>query len=212
MPKFFSSVFVKLFATLAVAGIAINLGIILFIGSFRHHISTSYESHLVRYIDFLVRELGEPPDLERARRLAAETQMKIAYDSAAVHWSTHPAEEFPQPHRYHLMRFQKGRIRAGSYHGNHVINVAQHDGRLTFFVPRALDAEQKIMRFGFILLLSITLLLVAVYFAIRRVLKPLRWLEHGVQQIAQGQLAHRVPVQGHDELAALSRSFNAMTR
>jgi len=79
-------------------------------------------------------------------------------------------------------------------------------------VPRALDAEQKIKRFGFILLLGITLLLAAVYLAIRRVLKPLQWLAHGVQQVAQGQLAHQVPVHGRDELGALSRSFNAMTR
>ncbi|MFZ1982842.1 MAG: HAMP domain-containing sensor histidine kinase [Desulfatitalea sp.] len=212
MPKLFSSVFVKLFAILVAAGIGINLGIILFIGPFRHHISTSYESHLARYIDFLVREIGEPPDLDRARRLAAETAMKIAYDSAAVQWSTHPADEFPAPIRYHLMRFLDGRIRVGSYHGHHVIYVAQNDGRFTFFVPRALSAEKKIKQFGFILLFGITLLLVGVYFAIRGVLKPLQWLKYGVQQVAQGQLAHRVPVKGRDELGELSRSFNTMTQ
>jgi signal transduction histidine kinase len=109
------------------------------------------------------------------------------------------------------MRFRDGHIRVGSHHGHHVLYVTRSDARFTFFVPRAPGAEEKIKRFGFLLLLGITLLLAAVYFAIRRVLRPLNWLAHGVRQLAQGQLAHRVPVRSDDELGALSRSFNVMT-
>ncbi len=212
MPKIFSSVFVKLFAILVAAGIGINLAILLFIGSFRHHLSTTYESHLARYIDFLVQEIGEPPDLQRAQRLATETGMKIAYDSPSRQWATHPRGEFPEQVCHHLFNLQDGRIQAGSYHGQHVFYVARDDGRLTFFLPKTWDADRKIKVFGLILLLGITLLLAAVYFAIRRVLKPLRGLEEGVRQVAQGRLGHQVPVQGRDELSALSRSFNDMTR
>lgn len=212
MPKLFFSVFVKLFAILVAAGIGINLAIILFIGSFRHHLSTTYESHLARYIDFLVQEIGDPPDLPRAQRLAAESGMKIAFDSPSQRWATHPRSEFPAQVRYHLIDLGDGRIQAGSYHGQHVIYVARNDGRFTFFLPRAWDAGKKIKVFGTILLLGITCLMAAVYFAIRRVLQPLRGLEEGVRQVAQGRLGHQVPVRGQDELSALSHSFNEMTR
>lgn len=45
----------------------------------------------------------------------------------------------------------------------------------------------------------------------RRWLAPIRALMAGAQAVAQGRLETRVPVQGQDELATLSRSFNAMS-
>lgn len=46
----------------------------------------------------------------------------------------------------------------------------------------------------------------------RRWLRPVRWLTEGAQQMAAGRLDARVPEQGRDELAALSRAFNHMAR
>jgi signal transduction histidine kinase len=43
------------------------------------------------------------------------------------------------------------------------------------------------------------------------VLKPLRWLKQGVEQVARGELSYRVPVKRSDELRDLSVSFNTMT-
>ena len=51
----------------------------------------------------------------------------------------------------------------------------------------------------------------AVTFAVRRmVLRPLRSLQRGAEAIAQGDLGHRVPVEGRDEFAELAGSFNEM--
>jgi two-component system, OmpR family, sensor histidine kinase BaeS len=44
----------------------------------------------------------------------------------------------------------------------------------------------------------------------RRVLRPIRALATAARQLGQGDLSGRVPVQGHDELTDLSRSFNRM--
>ena len=44
---------------------------------------------------------------------------------------------------------------------------------------------------------------------IRRLLKRLDVLQHSVQRFGEGDLSARVPVQGHDEVADLSRQFNA---
>lgn len=46
----------------------------------------------------------------------------------------------------------------------------------------------------------------------RRWLAPIRALMDGAQAVAQGRLETRVPEQGHDELATLSRSFNTMAK
>ena len=65
--------------------------------------------------------------------------------------------------------------------------------------------------FGFVWMLALVGVAVAVgvFPIIRRLLKRLDVLQHGVQRFGEGDLAARVPVQGHDEVADLSRQFNA---
>jgi signal transduction histidine kinase len=210
MPKFFSSIFVKLMIIILIAGLGINLAIIFFFGAFRHHIANNFRPHLTRYIDYLAKDIGNPPDPERARRIAAQTNMIIAYSSPDLSWSTSdipfsfPADRMRTWHR-------NDRVMAGSYHGAHVVHVRHGDGRLSFFLPYQPDAERKIKIISICLLLFITTLMVGAYFAIRWILKPLRWLKKGVDQVAQGDLSHRVPLKRADELRDLSASFNTMT-
>jgi two-component system OmpR family sensor kinase len=65
--------------------------------------------------------------------------------------------------------------------------------------------------FGFVWMLGLVGLAVAVgvFPIIRRLLKRLDVLQRSVQRFGEGDLAARVPVQGHDEVADLSRQFNA---
>lgn len=65
--------------------------------------------------------------------------------------------------------------------------------------------------FGFLWMLALVGIAVAlgVFPIIRRLLKRLENLQRSVQRFGEGDLATRVPVQGNDELADLSRQFNA---
>ena len=65
--------------------------------------------------------------------------------------------------------------------------------------------------FGFVWMLGLVGLAVAVgvFPIIRRLLSRLEVLQRGVQRFGEGDLAARVPVHGHDEVADLSRQFNA---
>ena len=59
----------------------------------------------------------------------------------------------------------------------------------------------------------LTVLAVAVlfslYFTVKTV-RPLRRLEAGAQQIGEGKLSHRIPVNSSDELGSVTQSFNVM--
>ncbi|KNB53779.1 sensor histidine kinase [Streptomyces caatingaensis] len=59
-------------------------------------------------------------------------------------------------------------------------------------------------------LLSVGLAVVPALFAARSVLRPVRELRRGAQQITDGALDTRLKVTGRDELAELSRTFNGM--
>ena len=65
--------------------------------------------------------------------------------------------------------------------------------------------------FGFVWMLGLVGLAVAVgvFPIIRRLMKRLEVLQRSVQRFGEGDLAARVPVQGNDEVADLSRQFNA---
>jgi signal transduction histidine kinase len=75
--------------------------------------------------------------------------------------------------------------------------------------PWAADHENA----GIILMamgVTLSAILAAAYFFIRRVLRPLRTLKSGVEALGAGRLEHRVPQNGHDEFRDLSEAFNTM--
>ncbi len=64
---------------------------------------------------------------------------------------------------------------------------------------------------GFVWMLGVVGIAVALgaFPVVRRLLKRLEVLQSSVQSFGEGDLSIRVPVQGHDEVADLSRQFNA---
>lgn len=210
MPKMFSSIFVKLMVVILVAGLGINLALILFFGAFRHHVAGSYHPHLNRYVNYLLKDIGNPPSQSRAMEIAKETNMVITYEGKDQNWTTSKKPiKFPT-HRMHIWH-SNGHLQAGSHHGTYMVSVKQAGGQLTFLLPHQSDAEKKIKVISVCLLLLISVLMVGAYLVIRSVLKPLRWLKQGVDQVAMGDLSHRVPLKRPDELRDLSASFNTMT-
>ena len=193
-----------------VAGLGINLAIIFFFGAFRHHVAGNFRPHLTQYINYLIDDIGDPPDPERARQIAEQTRMIITYASADSNWSTADRPLASPAGRMHILH-RSDRVIAGTVDGAYVLQVRQGDSRLSFYLPHQPDAEKKIKIISICLLLFITMLMIGAYLAIRRVLKPLRWLKRGVDQVARGDLMHRVPLRRADELRDLSLSFNTMT-
>lgn len=60
-----------------------------------------------------------------------------------------------------------------------------------------------VLQFGFLAVLCVIGLALFIT-------RPLRRLSHSMDRIAAGDLEHRIPVRGHDEVAAMGQSFNTM--
>jgi signal transduction histidine kinase len=58
---------------------------------------------------------------------------------------------------------------------------------------------------------GLAVVMLAVWFAVGWLLKPVRWLDQGVARVAAGELGHRIPTRENDELGRLAMQFNAMT-
>jgi HAMP domain-containing protein len=51
-----------------------------------------------------------------------------------------------------------------------------------------------------------------IYLLTRRILVPVRQLTAAAQRVSQGDLSHKIPTNGKDEIGKLAQTFNSMTR
>lgn len=71
--------------------------------------------------------------------------------------------------------------------------------------------EQVMLTFTVMASLCVVLLLVILYFSTTRIINPLQKMVVATQEIAKGDLSHKVEVNSKDEIGYLAESFNQMT-
>ncbi len=207
--KLFGSVFTRLLLAILVTGLMINLLVIGLFGFIRHKVDASMRAHLIQYINYITTDLGTPPKVERAREIARAANMIIRYTSPGMNWST--SDHFnPIPaRRVHIWHERPGMV-AGSARGRYFVKVRHGEGELLFQADRGRAAVDEIKKVLLVLSGLFTFVLVMAYFAIRWILRPIRWLTEGVKQVDGGNLEHRVPEERADEFRDLAEAFNAM--
>ena len=204
------SVFTKLLVVIFLAGICINLVVGGFFIHIRNQFVGPFHKNVVQYLNYLIADMGNPPNLDRAREIARQSFLEIRYESPDLRWTTSnelPADLKGRFNTWH----QNPDIRYGRYRGRHVIEVDKEAGRFIFGVSRNLPVDSARHRLLVIILVLLTVILVAAFFAIRYILRPVKWLNTGVQEVSRGNLKHRVPLKKSDELRDLAAGFNDMT-
>jgi signal transduction histidine kinase len=210
LKKFTGSIFTKLLVAALIAGLLIDIMVGWALHSFKQRAIDSYDQTLIQYVDYLVADLGDPPDVARARSIARRTSLIIRYESPEANWIT--AENPPEiPAEVHRMWLNDNRIKAGVYRGHHFIRVGLQQGRLTFIAARPPWVKEKIVFFILALCGVLSAIMAGAYFYLRWILKPVRWLMTGVHEVGGGHLGHRVPERRSDEFRELAEAFNKMT-
>ena len=212
--KFFNriirSVFTKLLAVIILAGVCINLVVGGFFWHYRNLAGGPFHKNVVQYLNYLIGDMGSPPSLERAREIARESLLEIRYQSPDLNWST--SNDLPAVYKGRFIAWpQNPEVRLGKYRGRYVIEVDRKPGRFIFGLSRNLQIDSERNRLLVIMFVFLTAILAAAFFAIRYILRPVKWLNSGVQEVGRGNLKHRVPLKKADELRDLAAAFNDMT-
>ena len=208
--KILGSVFTKLLSIIIIAGVCINIMVMGFFYAHRKMAFRSFGQNMIQYVNYLISDLGDPPNFERAREISRNTSLAIRYKSPEHSWSTSDETLQIKPPKYHIWH-ESPNFRVGSYRGNHVITVNRGDGQFTFEIVKITVSDDRILHVVIVLLGILTMILGGAYVAIRWVLRPVKWLNEGVQQVAGGNLNHQVPLKRSDELTDLAEAFNTMT-
>ena len=212
--KFFNriirSVFTKLLAVIILAGVCINLVVGGFFWHYRNLAGGPFHKNVVQYLNYLIGDMGSPPSLERAREIARESLLEIRYQSPDLNWST--SNDLPAVYKGRFIAWpQNPEVRLGKYRGRYVIEVDRKPGRFIFGLSRNLQIDSERKRLLVIMFVFLTAILAAAFFAIRYILRPVKWLNNGVKEVGRGNLKHRVPLKKADELRDLAAAFNDMT-
>jgi signal transduction histidine kinase len=208
--KIIKSVFTKLLVVIVITGFCINLALTGFFFAYRKMAVLSYERVFMQYVNYLIADLGIPPRLDRAREISNRSSLSIRYQSPELSWST---SDDPVPEslaRFHIWH-NSPNIRAGTYRGRHIIMVTRGDGRFTFELTRKSFHDSRLKWLVAMLGTLLTFVLLIAYLSIRWILKPVKWLKDGVQQVSRGNLEHQISLKRSDELRDLAAAFNTMT-
>ncbi|MGD8764925.1 MAG: HAMP domain-containing sensor histidine kinase [Desulfobacteraceae bacterium] len=208
--KIIKSVFTKLLVIIIVTGIAINLVVAGFFMAHRHMASRTIHQNIVHYLNYLLADLGEPPSLVRAQEIARKTFLEIHYEDPQQRWSTAQKPLEMSDGRFYVWK-ENPDIRFGRYHGRTLFEVKHGPGRFIFEFAHPFDREDEQVWVFLLLFTVLVMILAGAYLSIRKVLRPIRWLNEGVQEVSKGNLHHIVPLKKSDELRELAEAFNAMT-
>ncbi len=211
MRKITHSIFTKLILVMAGVFVLINIAVFGFLGSALHRLDKSPFHHdLTQYAKHLAREIGIPPDRGRAGAIAKESLFHIIYKGPDSAWST-SEEQFP----LHRMDFrpigEDPDIKIGKFRRHHAFMLEHGPGRI-IFISSFTFAHERIGGGHFVILvLMLTGIVVLTWLVLSRILRPLKWLSTGVEQVSGGNLEHRLPESRRDEFGDLSSAFNTMT-
>lgn len=172
--------------------------------------NTPFRKNVVQYLEYMIQDLGSPADFQRAGEISKNVSLEIRYEGPEGEWTT--SKELPPVEDMQLEKFTESPgVFIGKAQSKSFLVFTDGNNRYTFDLIKSYEQQRFAWLKITVLIIFLSLLLVCVYFIIRKILKPIRQLNEAVQQISDGNLDHQVPVNKSDELGSLSDAFNSMT-
>jgi signal transduction histidine kinase len=205
--KITHSIFTKLFIIMIVAGVAVNLLVGVF---FRHYFTPGnkvfYLNNIRQYSDYIVKEIGSPPDTKRAAEIAKQTGIYISIKGKGVSWSS-TGHLPPDGKSREIHRMGDGSI--AWERGRFLYKKEYRAYRYIFSTMSQSPTEGRDLHLV-LLITVLSFILIACFLLIRKILMPVRRLTSGMREVSDGNLGYKVEVYTKDELGELTRSFNEM--
>lgn len=175
---------------------------------FRSHFDNNLQPLLHKYIEYIHRDIGQPADLEQAGRLAKELNLDIYIQQGDIYWSS-TGQRIPMrglQFRHHASDrgMDYGVVQ---YHHHEMFYSRNGMTTILFDIPNLHQERGWNMLLPLVILLLVLMLL---YHFTRRLVAPITTIRQGISRFAEGNLKHRIPLHGNDELSQLAEHINNM--
>ena len=173
------------------------------------HLKNDLLPNLARYIEYVVDDIGSPPDLAKAGSLAQSLPFELRIEGPDLEWSSlstmvaiksYKLEQAPRPYqRYHI----------GARDNEYFVRLDKGRFSYLFLVDSDFRSGSRKRHWFFFSLLGGTLFIL--YMLIRRMFRPIGMISQQVGKIGAGELDKPIEIRGEDELAQLARGINKMS-
>lgn len=161
-------------------------------------------NNLSRYVEYLVDDIGVPPNINVAKKISDSALIEIAIIYGDRIWKSKPDLMFPEGVKEAINRPQ-------FLHQDHAQFYFLSRGPFTFVFSIPDSRRYEFHPYlPFLLLGMISLILFISYKTVGRLFRPIQWIKEGAQRISQGDLSYRLPENGEDELGELTIEINHM--
>ena len=197
-----------LYFLVSILALAIVLGISLS-KRLKPHVQNEILPNLERYIEYLIDDIGLPPDLGVAQQLADELPFELRIEGQGVNWSSNSKLESVEVHDFEPAPPPYDGVYLGHHRHDEYLLIVKQGYRYLFAVDNSFRRGSE-RRHGF-LFLFFGLLLLLLYYAIRRMFRPIEVMSQQIQRIGEGELEQNIEVRGNGELAQLATGINRMS-
>ena len=161
-----------------------------------------------RNVESIIEDIGTPPNLSNAMRLADELDWTINIRNPIMRWSSDPDNRLNvDDSTFDRTLSADAEVRTVNNEG--VIHV-NRSGYEFFLYPR-FQGESRINVFVLYVGSALAILVLFLnYIMVNRLLAPVRMLRRGAERIEKGDLGYRVESNRQDELGELTESINHM--
>ncbi|HMB72468.1 MAG TPA: HAMP domain-containing sensor histidine kinase [Gammaproteobacteria bacterium] len=193
---------------ISMLALAIAVGVS-FTQRFKPHVRNEILPNLERYIEYLIDDMGLPPEISEARRLADDLPFEIRIEGQGMDWSSSPRLGPIDDHEFRPAPPPHEQVYLSQDRRDQYLMVQRQGYRYLFAVDDSFRRHSE-RRHGF-LLLFLGLVLVLLYLAIRRMLRPIEAISRQVAKIGEGDLEQTIDERGGNELASLAAGVNRMS-
>ncbi|MDD9889495.1 MAG: HAMP domain-containing sensor histidine kinase [Gammaproteobacteria bacterium] len=166
----------------------------------------SIPDYFTRNIESIIADIGTPPNLGNAMRLADELNWTINVRNPIMQWSSDAENRLDVDFAvYSESLTSDAELR--TINGEDIIRVQR--GGYDFYMYRRATNSNNLFLIYVGVALAIGILFLN-YLMVNRMLDPVRLLRRGAERIQKGDLGYRVKTNRQDELGELTESINHM--
>jgi signal transduction histidine kinase len=182
-------------------------------------------AHIALHTNYVLEDLGYPPDIRRAEAITRDNPFDIRIDGPDVNWTS--SEGFPdeseipfEPNEF-VQRLKASdsdssawlptlqKVAFARYDRHSYVRIEQGEYNILLSSPKIATTPPPNLTWPIIGLVSV-LLLGGCYLVVRWLVKPIQWIKEGADRIGQGDLDYRIPVRRRDDLGELTTEINEM--
>jgi signal transduction histidine kinase len=172
------------------------------------HVQNEILPNVARYIEYLIDDIGDPPDLSVAQQLANELPFEIRIEGKGIDWASSPKLGTVAGYDFEPAPLPYDNVYLSHHRRDQYLLIQQQGYQYLFAVDNSF--RQGSERRHWVLFVALGSILFLLYFAIRRMFRPIGAISTQVKKIGEGDLAQKVELQGRGELALLAAGINRM--